>query len=68
MEGQKGTLEEVLDRTYDLYVHGNVSNITVRRYLRGLEVFTEEGIDLLMSMLIEDKAEYTAETEDEEWV
>ena len=52
---ETGTLEEVMGKTYDLYMNNHVSDYSLKRFLRKMEVFREAEILKLVEILKEAK-------------
>jgi len=58
-----GTLNEVLEKVYDLYIEGRIEDISVKNYLaflrdvNGERVFSDKDIDYLVDILRRDKQE-----------
>lgn len=50
-----GTFEEVLDKVFNLFVNGEASYESTREFLKGMKVFTDNDIELLMESLVENK-------------
>ena len=50
-----GTLEEVMGKVYDLYMKNTVSDFSLKRFLKKMEVFREAEILALVEMLHEAK-------------
>ena len=63
-DGKTGTLEEVLERVYDVYMNRHVEDWTVKRFLMRLkhedstQVFNEEDADNLLKSLRRHKKEH----------
>ena len=53
----KGTLEEAMEKCWELFLGGKASYISTRRYLERLDVFSDEDIVKLLKMLSEDRKE-----------
>lgn len=53
----KGTLGEVLDKVYEIYMNTNVTDKSVIRYLYLTGAFSMEEVTKLMDMLRRDKRE-----------
>ena len=53
----KGTLEEVMGKVYDLYMGNTVSDYSLKRFLKKMEVFREAEILHLVEILKKEKEE-----------
>lgn len=55
--GSDGTLEQAMEKVWDLYMGGKASYISTRRYLEKLDAFDEKDITKLMATLMKDREE-----------
>ena len=54
---ETGTLEEVMEKVYDLYMKNTVTDFSLKRFLKKMEVFREAEILKLVEILKKEKEE-----------
>ena len=55
----KGSLEEAMGKCWTLFLEGEASDVSTRKYLERLNVYSDEDITILIKMLLRHRKELT---------